>query len=231
MMATCKLCHENGWLLSVNADRLCKVCATVFYQELGERMRIIKSSQDVISKSSNLDTILSRLDLCISHFKELGKYSSLGIPTVRPPPTEAIVIYEGEKSKIATDLLNKKFLAARDKSHNSKTLSGKIGPLNKVLEAITKYQLELDDVTELERLEVTVRHEVANVIARHYMEEANKADFKGQKKKAIDQYLEALYAMLNDPIPDEIQKGDIELAKRKIVELGGTVPSSIPPKK
>ena len=56
------------------------------------------------------------------------------------------------------------------------------------------------------------------------IERAEKLAFKGQKKRACDAYLDALYLLRKDSIPDDQQRTQIIEIESKIKELGGEVP-------
>ena len=56
------------------------------------------------------------------------------------------------------------------------------------------------------------------------IERAEKLAFKAQKKRACDAYLDALYLLRKDSIPDDQQRTQIIEIESKIKELGGEVP-------
>ena len=60
-----------------------------------------------------------------------------------------------------------------------------------------------------------------------YVETAEKAEFKGNTKQALDQYLEALYFLKTDDVDDQLQAAEIARISRKIAELGGSVGGSV----
>jgi hypothetical protein len=223
-MAQCKFCHKKGIFLSTDEEGLCKNCQPIVYNDLRQRADILENSIDIIEKSKNIDTIISRIDVGLEHLEHLREYQRLGIRTIQPKPSESIEAWKERKREKIKEVLENEFIQARDKSRNAKTISGRVNPFNKVLEKITKYQMQLDDISELEKLEQDVIHEKAKVNVAHYIEQGDKAEFKSQKKKALDQYLEALYSLRHDPIPDDKQRNAIQYCERKIVELGGEVP-------
>lgn len=51
------------------------------------------------------------------------------------------------------------------------------------------------------------------------LDAARKAEFKGQKAKAIDQYQEALYFITTDKVDDTDQQGQIAEIETKIAQL------------
>lgn len=56
-------------------------------------------------------------------------------------------------------------------------------------------------------------------ISNACLEAARKAEFKGQKKKALDQCQDALYFLYNDEIDDSLQAEKIVEIEAKISEL------------
>lgn len=68
-------------------------------------------------------------------------------------------------------------------------------------------------------MEIKVRKFLHETQLNAFLEEARKAEFKGNKKKALDQYKEALYFLRNDEIDDSLQAGKIKEIEKKISEL------------
>lgn len=223
-MATCKLCDKSGWLLRVSAEDLCRECQPVYELDIRERGRVIESSVDIISKSKNLGTILSRIALVLEHLNALHEYEERGIPTLSTPPSEGIKKCKATKSEAVVSHFREQLVTARQKAKNATTLAGHIGPLSKIIEGLTKYRTELDDLTELEALETDVQTEICTNTADFYIEAGQKAEFKGQKKKALDQYLEALFALRHDVIDDALQQDRIKEVEGRILALGSEVP-------
>jgi hypothetical protein len=64
-----------------------------------------------------------------------------------------------------------------------------------------------------------------------YMEKAEKAEFKGQQKKALEQYYEALYYLKHNEVDDVLKAEHIAGLEQKIRSLDGMLnyePSSDP---
>ncbi|NLE21927.1 MAG: hypothetical protein GX624_03990 [Actinobacteria bacterium] len=59
-----------------------------------------------------------------------------------------------------------------------------------------------------------------------FIEAAEKAEFKGNKKRALDQYQEALYFLKTDDIADDSQASEIARIAAKVEKLGGSTPAS-----
>ncbi len=84
---------------------------------------------------------------------------------------------------------------------------------------------ELDDVSELERVEIEAREEMDRTRLQVELSKAEKAEFKGQKKKALDAYLDALFVIRKDSIDDSHQQKEIDAIEEKIRSLGGKIPA------
>ncbi len=73
-MGQCRYCGRSGWLLSVNAVGLCGFCQPAYAIEVPSRSRVIQESQQLISRSTKLDTRLSRCDIVIEQAQGLLNY-------------------------------------------------------------------------------------------------------------------------------------------------------------
>jgi hypothetical protein len=75
----------------------------------------------------------------------------------------------------------------------------------------------------LDSLEQQIATEISKTQLNGYLEEAKKNEFKGQKKKALDKYYEALYLLKHDDVDDSLQQDNIQFLESKIKELGGLI--------
>jgi len=94
-----------------------------------------------------------------------------------------------------------------------------VGEANKALLKIRDAKEELEDPSRLDTLEARVKTFSHETQLNTFIEAARKAEFKGQKKKAIEQYQEALFFLKNDDIDDELQGREISKLEKKIAEL------------
>ncbi len=67
--------------------------------------------------------------------------------------------------------------------------------------------------------EAKLRKVIQEIQLSSYLNDAKKAEFKGDKKKALDKYYEALYFLQHDEIDDALQTNEIEDIEAKIKEL------------
>lgn len=220
-MAQCKWCDRSGWFLSVSSNALCAHCEPFFQLDVRQRARIIQDSQKIVETSRNLDTKLSRIQLLIDHLLALQKYEQRGITTVRPAPSEAIRIYERRRKKEISDRATAAYDDAVAKGKLAIGSRGKITVFSKgLLKLRDLAQYASDNIKGLER---DLLQRIATTTMTDYLEKAKKAEFKGQNKKALEQYYEALYFLKHDEVDDNLQTEHITLLERKIVELGGSL--------
>ena len=78
-MAQCVNCKKSGFFLSVNSKGLCTNCENHFKFEINQKLRIVKESYNIVTKSKNIDTIISRCDLAIHHLNELSVYDNFDL--------------------------------------------------------------------------------------------------------------------------------------------------------
>lgn len=220
-MAQCKLCDCSGWFLSLSDHALCQRCEGLFQLDLHQRVRIIKDSQKIIETSRNLATKLSRIEVAISHLKALLDYERRGINTILPPPSEAIRNYESRREE---DLAHHAALV-----HDEAVAKAKVGGNSRsTITALSKGLLKLRALarynpSNFTTLEQGLLDRIARETMSDYLDKARKAEFKGQKKKALEQYYEALYFLKHDKIDDRLQADHIKPLEEKIIALGGTL--------
>lgn len=97
----------------------------------------------------------------------------------------------------------------------------RITKISKIIAKAKEYQTKLNDPKSIESFISDLEAAAHQLQLNTYIETAEKAEFKGSKKKAIDQYLEALYFLKTDDIDDKLQKDQIEEIETKIAELKG----------
>jgi hypothetical protein len=115
---------------------------------------------------------------------------------------------------------------ARAKADVAVSGKTKIGHLTKALLTIRDYKGKASSPNLLAGLERDVADLLHQVQLDIFLDAARKAEFKGQRKKALDQYYEALYFLKNDDIEDSLQAKHISAIETKIAELGGSQSTS-----
>jgi len=222
-MGQCKWCNRSGWFLSLNSSGLCNNCSPLVNLEASQRIRIINDSLKILSESKNLDTKLSRLNVLLEHANALLKYEQRGIPISDPLPSYFISKFGNMCDQIIADSLKDEVNMASSKAAVAVSTTTKVNMLSKVLLKIREYKARSSNPSLLDQLERQVQTEIQRYQLDGYLDSAKKAEFKGQKKKALDQYYEALYLLRHDEVDDSLQKGQITFIENKISELGGSL--------
>lgn len=229
-MATCRLCGKGGWLQSVNANGLCANCQPIVLTVVNSKIRIIQDSIRLVSESKTLSVRLSRCDLILEHTKSLIPYEEKGIPTFEPLPSVMYAKYSGLRDELVVDTLEKEFNACIEKALLSQAASAKVKGITKVQSRLPEYKSKMLDPKRIEPLEFRIAAMLHEAQLSAFLEEAKKAEFKGNKKKALDQYYEALYFLRNDCIKDSDQQERINFLETKVRDMGGKLDSTETPK-
>lgn len=218
-MGQCKMCGRKGLFLSITANGLCKYCDTVVTMDVMNRGRVINDCMSLVAESKNMKTRLSRCDILLEHAQALQKYEHKGIPTISPSPSQLLSQYASMRDQIVLEGIKAEVEKALAKAEIATTPRTSINEANKALLKIQEGKQELRDQAKLDQLEARVRRFTHETQLNAYLEEARKAEFKGQKKKALDQYQEALYFLRSDEIDDSLQAEKIGEIEAKISEL------------
>ena len=222
-MAECKYCGRTGIFLAVTKNGLCGNCDPIVAMDVLQRGRIINDSMKLVKSSKKLDIKLSRSDLLIQHASALLKYEERGIPTLKPLPSVLAKEYQAQRDPMIFNFLTSEFESLKANLNVTASVKSKVNSLSKLLLKIREYKALVSKANILDALEGEVTDLVHKTQLSGYLDEAKKAEFKGQKKKALDQYYEALYFLRNDQINDTLQKENISFIESKITELGGMV--------
>ncbi|GAH12288.1 unnamed protein product, partial [marine sediment metagenome] len=83
-MATCKNCDKSGFFVFVNSSGLCNECSPIITSIINNNFRIISESIELIKKSKNFKTRLSRCDLILNIAEKLLEYENKGIQSIKP---------------------------------------------------------------------------------------------------------------------------------------------------
>ena len=218
-MGECKLCNKKGFLFFVNENGLCSNCQSIVLNEIKQTMRVINDCVKLINESKNMKTRLSRCDVLLKCANDLLEYEKMGIPTINPNPSEFIADYTNTRDQIIMDDISINVEKLVMKSEIIGTSRAAINEINKAIIKIREGKKELLDQSKLDQIEQQVLNLKHKTQLNTYLDLAHKAEFKGQTKKALEQYQEALYFLQTDKIDNSLQKEKIDEIKAKISEL------------
>jgi len=213
------MCGRKGILLSLSTNGLCKSCNPIVVMDIQQRGRIINDCLKLVIESKNMKTRLSRCDLLLEHAQALLKYENKGIPTISPPPSHLVIEYAAARDEIVLEAVTAEVENALAKAEIAATPRTSINEANKALLKIREARKEVRGQAKLDEIEARIQRFSHETQLNAYLEAARKAEFKGQKKKALDQYQEALYFLRSDKIDDSLQAEKIREIEAKISKL------------
>lgn len=224
-MARCAVCNERGAFEKFKGTKLCSRCAGVIALELKNTGRIVADSERLIETSKNLDTKLKRCDLIISKAQELTRYEQMGIRIMDPLPSSYVEQYKSRRDQIVVDTMRELAEETKKKSANNEDSKKTAADLKKAATTIRdsgeevnqSYNREVLGQMEKELLDLAQQAQINS-----YLEAADKAGFMGQKKKALNQYQEALYYIHKENESGRAVDEEVaEAIRQKLQELSG----------
>jgi hypothetical protein len=220
-MATCKYCDRSGFFLSVDTNGLCNECKQRILLPLIRNVQILKESIELAQNGKTFSTRLSRCDLAIEKARELLPVEKKGIPTVEPNPS---ILLE-ELLQMREAIIEEEVRSVIDKASKKSEVSASQRTKETALtSALIKVEEILENMGSKNKAN-SIRNELNYLIHKTkldgFLEAARKAEFKNQRKKAIDHYQEALYLIKNDKVSDDEQAEIIDEIEQKVAELEG----------
>lgn len=221
-MAQCRWCSSKGLFLKVSRDGLCARCQPLILHEIAERSRILADCIRLCEESKTLATRLSRCDLLLEHASELQRFEARGIDVMSPAPSVLIARYREKRDAMIVDSLAEDLAKAVSKAEIVDNTKSAATTLKKVLLKIHEARgMLLAPSSGLGELESRAKTLVHRAELRIHLEAADRAEFKGQQKKALEHFREALYFLQNDGIDDTLQREYIDHIQGKINTLNG----------
>ena len=225
-MATCKYCQKSGWRLIMSSDGLCIACERPVRQSINSHIRVLQSSLKTAGLTKSLNTMLSRFEAAMNSCRELIPYERKGIPTTETVPSSLLGMIENDRRVAARRWIENEIAVAHKKSAAAQTPAARIRPYTKILEHITVISAAVPGNSGLEGKEFDIRQRIDRTRLSSEIECAKKFAFKGQTKRACDAYLDALFIIRTNSIPDHELEANAAKIEAKIRELGGEVPTA-----
>lgn len=178
-------------------------------QVIGESLDLVKTSKSIDTRISRMDVAISTLESLIAHFddiQELKEWHAALVDFHRPA-------LHREKLE---DAVEKHMIRARAVT----TLKAKISNAEKALiEVESAYSDPYIDKKAVDHYKQAINQFLTDVQVNDYAEKARKHEFKGHYDKAADAYLDALFHIKNDAVPDELQAEQILEIERMANDL------------
>lgn len=110
-------------------------------------------------------------------------------------------------------------LAITREAQQRARVSDKIETANKALECIDSVLRLYPNETELNDSRVAIKEFMASVKVAHWVELAERAAFKGQHRRAIERYQDALFYLDDENVKAEVRRAGSEKIEREISKL------------
>ena len=105
-----------------------------------------------------------------------------------------------------------------DAQHKART-SDKIETANKALECIDSALIMYPNELELHESKTAIAEFIASVRVAHWVELAERSTFKGQYRRAIDRYKDALFYLNDEAVKPEVRAAGTERIEREMGKL------------
>ncbi|HFD81035.1 MAG TPA: hypothetical protein ENK05_11705 [Gammaproteobacteria bacterium] len=190
--------------------------------EIEEQKHIIMESLEIIQNSSNEKTRRSRIGVIqdaaakIISINKSHEYAKSVLALL--PQLEKQIAFDAANDRI--EKLFERAKAAKTVNTVKKNISLAVGELEDI------FNKGLIDEDEFNRNKKILLKFASDFEHDSYMEKGKRLEFKGQKKRALDAYQDALYTLLNDGIPDDEQTEEIAALQKKIENLAGAKTNS-----
>lgn len=201
-MAQCNYCGKKGIFLSVSKHGLCSSCEPAVMQAIGRHADIIQESLDIINNTKNFNTRIGRIDTVNQNIDILeDEYLSRGI-MVNDLDSDDLRgdLEDLRNASIEEEVLNK-VQKNMDKASLVKTATAKVNNANKALLVLKEFNNDYGYINE-QKVEEIKRFIYESQLNEH-IQKAEKEEFKGNDKKALDSFTEALYLTKNDGVGNQ----------------------------
>lgn len=222
-MATCSICRKSGIFLALDKFNACNNCKTKIYPVLERQFEILNDCLTLIQTSKNIKTRLGRIDFAKGILAEFLVYEKNGYKgfMAKTKSTVPFMIEELEKLPeiIFNEAVELEFKLAMSKAEIAKTGKSKVAATNKGIEKIAALAIDLGECPMMRGKILELRTYGCRAMYDEMVYNAEKYEFKGNKKKALDLYQDTLFFVMKDEIEDTQQREIMDFLNRKISEL------------
>ena len=133
-------------------DGLCKVCSVNVGQDIARCVQIVRESMEIVEKTKNPDTMVSRLELAMKNTEALLEYEKKGIRVTNPLPSVLRAGLEKDLGRILRKMAEEQAQAALAKAALARSPKGAISAVAKALDRIQEMGGKLGDPPELDEI-------------------------------------------------------------------------------
>jgi hypothetical protein len=169
-------------------------------------------------EGKTLKTRLSRCDLVLEHANHLLEYEKKGVSTISPSPSEIVSEYTEYRDQIIREEARKAADKAIMKSDAAATPKTKANAISRGLVKVGEILSESNQPSIGNNIKDDLAERLFRIKLDGFKESARKAAFKGNNKKAVDQYKEALFLITEDGRGEELSS-EVEEIEEALVKL------------
>lgn len=218
-MATCLVCKERGWFLTLDQLGLCSPCSHEHSAQISRACDDTLHALKRLELSTKVETRLKHIALATSNLEFLTKYDELGVPTLTTSPEQLLGQLASMERALVSSEIDSLTFSAKEKSKDASTPAAKLSPYSS---AVTKLQGLMDltrDVYDIELAIENMRLERDQVRIDEFLKKAKTWEAKGNLKKAKETLIEALVEIEHDTTSDHLQEHTVAEIGRQIARL------------
>jgi len=154
-MGHCKWCDRSGIFFSVNERGLCSECDFKFINEGKSRTRVINNCEEIIGKSNNPETVISRTNVLIDNLNQLSKYEVKGIQVLTRPTKDLIEDFSQTCNDRILEIMTNEFQISREKIDKTISNKAKIDACEKYISKVIEIKGQL--FTDVPNYQITLK--------------------------------------------------------------------------
>lgn len=189
--------------------------------ELKRRNEIVSDSFRLMREGKTAATRLGRCDDAIRELGQILLFEQRGIRIYDKPMSSLIETVVNYRNVIVVEELQRLADTAVAKADSALTTAAKVNALTRALLKGRELASNCSDKQLRDQILIQIRDRIHETKLNGFVEAAEKAAFKGNSKRAIDQLQEALFFLRNDAVTDELQRERIEKVEARIRDLKG----------
>lgn len=139
MMSRCKYCGKSGLFLRVSNLGLCQNCGTFVTMNMKTLVKQINESVEIMKKTKNPETFITRLDFIIGNYQKLYEYERMGIIVNQTRPSVMLAELTQSRDGVITEFLENALGDLRVKLLGIKTEKAKINQIQKFRETVESF--------------------------------------------------------------------------------------------
>ena len=226
-MAKCKVCGKKGLFLKLYEKTACGDCHAEWQRAREEEPQRLADALARVDSDIELKDRVTAADRARKSAERLAPFEAAGLATDIDVSAAATAQRMRDFPGAAMgELVASELPSARARSQAAKTREAVMEPFQTLLTRLYELQPFIEDENAFERYAQQVREYLDGVDLEAAIKAAEMEEFKGNRPRAVELYLEALFLARKDAIDDGDQSSTIDTLRDKIINLGGELPPS-----